>query len=226
MAPSEHIGDGMKNGMQSNYNIEMRLLMHMCCANCALYPIKRLRESGHEIAGYWYNPNIHPADEYERRFAAVEELRKQWGIEMEYGRQEGVEEFEVALDEAAAELGGDGPGGRMREHGNRCRVCYRMRMREVAGKCAEGGYDAFTTSLLVSPYQGHELIKRAGHEAAAEFGVEFFYEDFRPGWPEGQGISRELGLYRQYYCGCHYSKADRDEEIARRKRRGRQKHPA
>ncbi len=93
-----------------------------------------------------------------------------------------------------------------------------MRMRETARRAAEGGFDGFTTSLLVSPYQRHELLAETGEETSREFGVPFVYRDFRPGWREGQRLSREMGFYRQYYCGCIYSKQERDAERAERKK--------
>ena len=182
--------------------------MHICCANCALFPVKSLEEGGHEITGLWFNPNIHPEDEYLRRRDAVGGLGSYWGINIIYKDGYGLEDFELELDRSGAG----------RERPARCGVCYRMRMTETARECADGGYDAFTTSLLVSPYQAHDLLVNEARAAAREFDVRFLYEDFRPGWRQGQAKSREMGFYRQYYCGCHYSKAERDIEKAERSR--------
>jgi predicted adenine nucleotide alpha hydrolase (AANH) superfamily ATPase len=186
----------------------MRLLMHICCANCALFPLKALMEGGHGITGLWFNPNIHPEDEYERRLGAVRGLADMRGLEVLYRGGHGQEEFHRALEARGA--GRERPG--------RCGACYRMRMRETARECALGEYDAFTTSLLASPYQAHALLMSEAGAAAVEFGVRFYYEDFRPGWREGQSLSREAGFYRQYYCGCRYSKDERDIERALRGR--------
>ncbi|MCK4909984.1 MAG: epoxyqueuosine reductase QueH, partial [Thermodesulfovibrionales bacterium] len=101
--------------------------------------------------------------------------------------------------------------------GTRCEACYTVRLRHTAMKAKETGLDAFTTSLLVSPYQKHELVRKAGLEAARIHGVEFYYEDFRPGWDEGRAISRQMGLYRQNYCGCAASKQEREAERAKRR---------
>jgi len=189
------------------YNNEMRLLMHICCANCALFPVKSLREAGHEITGLWFNPNIHPEDEYVRRSDAVRELVARWEMDMLCRHGYGPEVFQREMDSRGA--------GTSRPE--RCGACYSMRMREAARECLEGGHDAFTTSLLVSPYQEHELLVAMAEAAANEFGVKFLYEDFRPGWPQGQAMSREMGFYRQYYCGCLYSREERDLDRATRR---------
>jgi predicted adenine nucleotide alpha hydrolase (AANH) superfamily ATPase len=181
----------------------MELLMHICCANCALYPVRSLQDDGVLLTGLWFNPNIHPEDEYEKRMGAVKQLESAWGLRMEYAGDYGFDEFTKAVES---------------HQGVRCEVCYRMRMRETARRASEGPYDGFTTSLLVSPYQKHDLLAEAGRDASREFGVPFHNVDFRPGWREGQRMSRKLGFYRQYYCGCTYSKQERDEERAQRKR--------
>jgi len=98
----------------------------------------------------------------------------------------------------------------------RCPVCYRIRLDEVARRAAAGGYDAFTTTLLVSPYQDHGAVARAGREAGEARGVPFYYRDFRPGWKQAVRISRELGMYRQGYCGCVFSERERYYRAARR----------
>jgi len=181
--------------------------MHICCANCAIFPVKSLREGGNGITGLWFNPNIHPGDEYQRRMDAVGELGSYWDMAVMYKGGYGLEDFERELDRSGAG----------RERPARCEVCYHIRMTETARECAEGGYEAFTTSLLVSPYQAHDLLVSKARAAAREFGVSFLYEDFRPGWRQGQSLSRDAGFYRQYYCGCHYSKAERDLEKAERR---------
>lgn len=184
--------------------------MHICCANCALFPLKSLRDGGHEITGLWFNPNIHPEDEYSRRLEAVRGLSAGSGTEVIYRGGYAIDEFEGALRHE-----GSGTG-----RPERCRACYRMRMRETARECERGGFDAFTTSLLVSPYQDHDLLIREAEAAAMGSGVRFYYEDFRPGWREGQALSRQSGFFRQYYCGCKYSKQERDRERAGRRRHG------
>jgi predicted adenine nucleotide alpha hydrolase (AANH) superfamily ATPase len=164
----------------------MKLLMHMCCAPCSAFPLSQLRQEGIEPEGIYFNPNIHPIEEFERRRENVARLAEIKGLKVEYSddfRQPEWESFN-GTDDA------------------RCTMCYAVRLEKTAELAASGGYDAFTTSLLVSPYQKHELIKQLGEKYAAKYGLEFLYRDFRPGFRLGQQEARELGLYRQKYCGC------------------------
>jgi predicted adenine nucleotide alpha hydrolase (AANH) superfamily ATPase len=96
-----------------------------------------------------------------------------------------------------------------REGGKRCTFCYRLRLEKTAALAKEQGFDAFSTTLLISPYQNHELLKSTAVEVAQSIGTEFLYRDFRPHFREGQGEARRLGLYRQKYCGCIFSDAAR-----------------
>jgi predicted adenine nucleotide alpha hydrolase (AANH) superfamily ATPase len=172
--------------------------MHICCANCGLFPIKELTSRGLQIRGLWFNPNIHHEDEYQRRLNALRTLEGLWDLDVRYIDRYGFEEFRKALE-----------GHR----GIRCEICYRMRLKETAATAREMGLDGFTTTLLVSPYQKHDLILRTGREMEKEYSIPFLYEDFRPLYKKALALSRELGLYRQNYCGCVYSK----EETERRK---------
>jgi len=172
----------------------MKVLLHVCCANCAIYPVKILREANHRVTGYFFNHNIHPYQEYSKRLAAVREYAEAADLDVVYRDEYNLEEFlsQVAQDPA-----------------NRCGYCYQSRLRQAAQYAAEQGYDAFTSSLLYSRYQNHETIRKLGQELASHYGIEFLYEDFRSGWQEGIRMSKEMGLYRQQYCGCIYSEKDR-----------------
>ena len=172
----------------------MKLLLHICCANCALYPIKLLRKRGIEPSGFWYNPNIHPAAEYEARLGAMKTLHALWGLDMQYENIYGLVEFVRAVS------------GRESE---RCLYCYRTRLEETALRARRTGADAFSTTLLYSPYQKFDSIIEIGKEMQEQHGVEFLAEDFRGGFKEGERTSKELGLYRQKYCGCVYSEMER-----------------
>ncbi|MGD2080205.1 MAG: epoxyqueuosine reductase QueH [Nitrospirota bacterium] len=174
--------------------------MHICCANCALSPFAELGSRGVELRGLWFNPNIHPEEEYALRLAALRQLQGLWRLEIEYVDRYGLGEYLEALD------GHDGV---------RCEACYRMRLEETARRAKAEGFDAFSTTLLVSPYQKHELLADVGRGLQERHGVEFHYEDFRPAYREGVKMSRELGLYRQRYCGCLYSKEEREAEKAK-----------
>lgn len=172
----------------------MNVLIHICCANCAIYPVNTLREAGHEIVGYFFNHNIHPYQEYRKRLQAVEEYAAACAIEVVYKDEYHLEDFlaNVASDSAS-----------------RCTYCYQSRLKQAAEYAAANGFDAFTSSLLYSRYQNHELIRKMGEELGNHFGIEFLYDDYRAGWQEGIRISKEMGLYRQQYCGCIYSEKDR-----------------
>ncbi len=172
----------------------MKLLMHICCANCALYPLKTLKDRGISLHGLWFNPNIHPYREYKKRLDTLRELQELWKLDITYKDHYGLKEFlrAVVYDEK-----------------NRCQFCYRVRLKEAAALAKELGMDAFSTTLLVSPYQKIELIRDIGKEIQEQFDVEFFFEDFRDGFREGMRMSRELDFYRQNYCGCIYSEMER-----------------
>lgn len=164
----------------------MKLLMHMCCAPCSAFPLSQLRQEGIELTGVFFNPNIHPIEEFEKRRENVVKFAGIKGLKVEYFddfRQPDWENF-TGAGEA------------------RCTMCYTIRLKKAAELAAAGGFDAFTTSLLVSPYQRHDLIRQLGEQFALQHGVQFFYRDFRPGFRQGQQEAKELGLYRQKYCGC------------------------
>ena len=164
----------------------MKLLMHMCCAPCSVYPVSVLQDEGVDMEGLFFNPNIHPMDEFLRRKENVEIFSRIKGIPVTF-----KDDF---MQEAWEKFNG---GGR-----ERCFMCYSLRLNETASFAKEHGYDAFTTSLLVSPYQKHELIKELGERFAEKYGVNFYYRDFRSGFRQGQQLAKEMGLYRQKFCGC------------------------
>ncbi len=163
----------------------------MCCAPCSVYPFSVVREEGIEVEGLFYNPNIHPYEEYLKRrenvgvFSGLEDLKVSY---IDDFRQQEWESFK-------------GP------EFERCTMCYVIRMDKAAQHAAENGFDAFTTSLLVSPYQKHDLIRELGEKAALKHGTQFFYRDFRPGFRQGQQKAKDMGLYRQKFCGCIISKS-------------------
>ena len=172
----------------------MKLLMHICCGPCTIYPLKSLRTQGHEVAGYFYNPNIHPYREYERRRQTLEAYAEKILLKVSSAESYELEEF---LMHVAA---------RPRE---RCVYCLTRRLRQTAKQASEGKYDAFTSTLLYSRFQKHDLIRELGEALGREQGVPFFYQDFREGWNEGVRISKEMEMYRQPYCGCVYSEKER-----------------
>ena len=183
----------------------VKILLHICCGPCAIYPLRVLREGGDEVCGLFYNPNIHPYEEYKKRLAALETYA---------GREELriIREEAYPLEEFLRQTA-------FREE-ERCLTCYRLRISQAARIAGKGRYDAFTTTLLYSRYQKHDLIRGIGEEAAGRHGIRFLYRDFREGWAEGVRVSKELGMYRQAYCGCIYSEKERFCHPPRKDNRG------
>lgn len=147
------------------------------------------------MTGFWYNPNIHPYTEYRRRLDALQQFAAAVELPIIYRDDY---DLETHLGQT---LGKGAP--------ERCRECYRMRLRATAEAARSGGYDAFTTSLLVSPYQQHDDLRALGEEIGQHSGVPFLYRDFRPHYRAGRQRAAELGLYRQPYCGCVFSEKER-----------------
>lgn len=173
-----------------------RVLLHICCGPCATYTVSRLREQGFAVTGFWYNPNIHPWQEHERRRESLARFAEQVALPLVF--QPGYE-MPAFLRLVA---------GRERFR-RRCAICYALRLRAVAQQARAEGFDAFTTTLLISPYQEQELIRRIGEYLAGREGVRFYFEDFRKGWAERGRLTRQYDLYRQQYCGCVYSEWER-----------------
>ena len=172
----------------------MKTLLHVCCAPCANQCIDVLRTDGQEVTGFWYNPNIHPFTEYRARRNCLREYAGVIELPLIERDDYGLRPF---VREVAADIEG------------RCVKCYEMRLFETARQASEGGFDAFTSSLFISPYQNHSLMMEVAQRAAEEYGVQFLYEDFRPLFHAGQDFAREHGFYMQKYCGCVFSEEER-----------------
>ena len=172
-----------------------KVLMHTCCAPCSVYCIDSLRTEGIEPTIFWYNPNIHPFMEYKARRDCLKDYAAKVNAKAIFIEDYGLDEF---CKNVVSDIK------------NRCvNYCYPKRIGMVAEYAAKHGYEAFTTTLLVSPYQKHEELKKVCERAADFYGVEFIYRDFRVGFREGQKKAREMGLYMQKYCGCIFSEEDR-----------------
>ncbi len=172
----------------------MSLLLHICCGPCAAYPVKFLREQGYSLSGYFYNPNIHPYKEFQKRLETLQDYVKQVELELIVDDQYCLEEF--LLQALHSEQG-------------RCHNCYEMRLRQTAKYAKAHGFEAFSSTLLVSPYQKHQLIIDVAEQVARQEEIPFAYFDFRSGWYEGVAISKQMELYRQPYCGCIFSEKER-----------------
>ena len=185
---------GRPYGIYEQRGERMNRLLHICCAPCANRPLALLQEQGHEVTGFWYNPNIHPFTEYRSRRNTVREYLAEIGVKLIEQNDYALRPFVRAVAEDIA---------------HRCVKCYEMRLFETARTAKEQGFDAFTSSLFISPYQNHSLMMEVAQRAAEEYGVQFLYEDFRPLFREGQDFAREHGFYMQKYCGCVFSEEER-----------------
>jgi predicted adenine nucleotide alpha hydrolase (AANH) superfamily ATPase len=183
----------------------MRLLLHTCCAPCSVGCIAALGDEGIRPDLYWYNPNIHPLTEYRSRRESLAALALEEGLKLTLTDDYGLRSFIGGLSgEAAA---GSPPEPDPFGPGRRCPRCYRMRLERAAAAAA--GYDAFSTTLLISPYQNHELIRKLGEEIGKRSGIEFFYRDFRGRFRDGRQEARSRSFYMQKYCGCIFSEEER-----------------
>ncbi|MCL2558207.1 MAG: epoxyqueuosine reductase QueH [Treponema sp.] len=174
----------------------MRLLFHCCCSGCAIAPIESLISEGIEPTLFWYNPNIHPSAEYQSRLEALRTFAQNANLPL-------IVEGDYDLLAFMR-----GPGAFCDERQKRCAACYSQRLDRAASVAAELGIGAFGTSLTISPYQNLEQIRQAGEEATQARGVAFMFRDFRPLFQASQNEAREMGLYRQKYCGCIFSEAE------------------
>ncbi|GAB4276181.1 MAG: epoxyqueuosine reductase QueH [Candidatus Rifleibacteriota bacterium] len=176
----------------------MSILLHTCCGPCLGGSIDILKEALNEepIEIFWYNPNIHPYLEYRERLLSFNKLCENLNLRVHYGSTEyGLHRFLKNID------------GKFGEE--RCAECYRMRFEQAAAYASDNFFSAFTTTLLVSPYQQHDLIVEVGKKVAADYGTDFYYCDFRPGFKNTHEIARKYELYKQKYCGCIFSEYDR-----------------
>lgn len=173
----------------------MRILLHICCGPCSIWPIEFLKERGFEITGLFYNPNIHPLEEYIKRKNALIEVATFFNIKIIF------KDKDYSLNDYFRKI--------VFREDNRCFYCYQMRIEKTVSIAKKGNYDYFSTTLLYSKFQKHNLIKSLCEDSSVGKKVKFFYYDFREGWSDGINKSKELNIYRQQYCGCIYSEFER-----------------
>jgi epoxyqueuosine reductase len=171
-----------------------KILLHVCCGPCAIYPVRELRGAGMDVTGFFYRNNIHPYTECLKRQQTLEDYAAGIDLRLICPTDYDLEGFLQKIT--------------FRES-NRCIICYRERLTSAAHIARRGRFDGFSTTLLYSKFQKHDLIREIGEAAGAAMDVPFYYQDFRTGWKEGITESRRLGMYRQLYCGCIYSEKDR-----------------
>ena len=173
-----------------------KLLVHVCCAPCATYSFEKLINDGYEITGYFYNPNIHPEPEYNRRLEGLIDFA-------------GIKNYRVITENEPPDLWFNLVKGfeQEREGGKRCEICFKMRLEKTALFAKKNGFDGFTTVLTISPHKNTAVINRIGKDLAGKYGITFVEENFKKqdGFKKSCELSDKYGLYRQNYCGCVYS---------------------
>ena len=172
----------------------MKILLHICCAPCAIFPIKILRMEKFDITGFFYKHNIHPYTECIRRLETLQSYAESIDLGVIYQKGYDLEGFLQNMVFRESE---------------RCSFCYYERLRSTALMAKRDKFDYYSTTLLYSKFQMHDILKSIGEEIGKSVGVRFYYQDFRSGWKEGVESSKRLGLYRQQYCGCIYSEKER-----------------
>mgnify|MGYP001113142619 CR=1 FL=1 len=177
------------------------LLLHTCCAHCAAYTSEYWKSRGFQATLFWYNPNVHPFQEHERRLEAVKSFSQIKNlpliVEQEY---DFVEFFRAVVGQEV----------------ERCQKCFQLRLNKTAQTALNKNFPAFSTTLLISPHQKHELIKKIGEEVAKESGLTFLYHDLRRNYSDSRHRTKGLNIYRQQYCGCLYSEWERYSKIKSR----------
>jgi len=174
----------------------MKIVLHICCGVCAAGVVERLTREGHEVLGYFYNPNIHPREEYNRRLEVAQRVAQEFNFPLvvpPYLPQEWHKEI-ISLENEP-------------EGGKRCEVCFRMRLKQTFDYMKEQGGDAFTTTLTVSPQKSAGLVNQVGGELGGE---RFLVRDFKKkeGFKRSMELAKKWALYRQHYCGCVYSQTN------------------
>ena len=173
------------------------VLIHCCCAHCTAYTVDYWWRQGHELTTFWYNPNIHPYIEYQQRLKAIQALAEELDFSLIIdGNYDMKKHFNMVAG----------------NEGQRCRFCFQLRLQKTAEAAVKLGFKAFTSSLLISPHQKHDLLLEVGSTVAEETGIKFLYVDLRKRYSDSRHMTKPLGLYRQQYCGCLYSEWERFTE--------------
>lgn len=171
-----------------------KILLHQCCGPCSIYPIEIMKNQGHVVTTFFYNPNIHPVYEFYQRLNGAITVSEIYNTEIIFDEYYGLELFLK---------------NEFQDKNKRCNFCYDIRIAKSFEFASENDFEAVTTSLLYSKYQNHNLIKELCHFYAKKFKIEFFYYDFREGWKYGIEKSKMDEIYRQHYCGCIFSEQER-----------------
>jgi hypothetical protein len=170
----------------------MRILVHQCCGPCSFFPFEILLKSQFEITAFFYNPNIHPYTEFLKRLENAKIVNKLFNIKGYFYRFYNIISFLKNLPTS-----------------NRCFYCYNIRLKLTAAYAKKNHFDLFTTTLLYSKYQQHDVIKQIAQKYSHMYNIGFHYYDFREGWEKGIERARNNNIYMQKYCGCIFSEQER-----------------
>lgn len=179
-----------------------KVLLHICCGPCAIFPLELLRRDGFYVEGFFYNPNVQPLEEYEKRKEVMRMVRDVLRIDVHIG------EYEQALYQEGTKEASD--------KNARCGACFQLRLSKAFQFATRNSFDYFTTSLLGSPYQDQGLIRQAGKTFSRDAATQFLFYDFRHGFRQAHAKARELDFYLQSYCGCLASKEERKREVVQK----------
>jgi len=170
-----------------------KVLIHVCCAHCTAYTVDYWRQQSYEVSAFWYNPNIQPFTEHQNRLESMESLSQE--MDLSLNNTEGYDTTEYLRRVVGHES-------------ERCRHCFELRLSTTADAALQKDFSAFTTTLLISPHQEHDLLKETGSRLAEEKGIEFLYADLRKRYSDSRHMTKPFNLYRQQYCGCVYSETE------------------
>ena len=179
--------------------LKKKMLLHTCCANCVLYPVSILSPD-YDITLFFYNPNIQPEYEYQKRLESVKSAASSLNISLIVPDYH-PEEFNILASPFK-----DEPEG-----GKRCGICFELRLSETAKYAAKNNFDIFGTTLTVSPHKNSQIINNTGRQISGKYHIDFYIADFKKqdGFKKTMQLSGKMGIYRQNYCGCIYSIRDR-----------------
>lgn len=173
----------------------MSILLHACCAPCLTYSYKVFRQDFDDVKILWYNPNIHPFKEYEKRLKSMLKYEEQRSEEIDITY---IDEYDIGEFISSAV-----------KVDCRCELCYEKRFNKTAEIAEKNNIEKFSTTLSISPYQDHQLMKEVGKKVEKDTGIKFIYKDLRDGFEEHHELANDMNLYKQGYCGCIFSEKER-----------------
>ena len=186
---------------------DKKILVHICCSACFSYVYKQLQSNGFNISGFFYNPSTHGRGEYNRRLLDVEKFCQEHRVRLYvpvYDAQEFFAPLVPSRDKKSIKYVTD----KQRWRNKRCQFCQDLLLTKTAQAAKKKKFTFFTTTMLTTPYKDHEEIMNIGLELEQEFGVKFYYRDYRKGYWQGRNYARSHKMHIASYCGCSYSEEE------------------